>query len=288
MDQAYFKVWMPKQVSEGFGAQIARLIGYSKPQTVDPFVLLDVFKATQPSGFPDHPHRGFEMLTYCLSGEIWCEDSLGNSVVLRPGDAACLNAGKGVLHAMVPATMTCEGVQIWVNVPGRCKLQNPCFVAAKREQLPKISGENWEMRLISGEIESLTSPIQTTAPTIILDIELSHGATLNLPPFDGHSLVFFTLTGSVTISGTVLSQGIAAELRSMPTALPIAGSRETKSRLLVFAGKSLGESIVRNGPFVMPSRSEVIRAAKDCAESTNGFEACEAWRSQAASQVCSL
>jgi len=286
MEAAYLKVWTPTQVQEGFGAQVTRLIGSMKPQMLDPFVLLDVFKATQPSGFPDHPHRGFEMLTYCLSGRIWCEDSLGTSQVLQPGDVACLSAGKGVLHAIVPATHTCEGIQIWVNVPSERKLESPYFVSARNEDLPIVQGEGWDMKVICGRIGEETAPIQTKTPTSILDLEISPGASLNLPEFPGHSLCFHALTGAVTIATTELKQGSAAELRSFPSSLPLFSL--TGCRLLVLAGQPIREDIVCQGPFVMTNRAELLRAAKDYTESANGFEACSTWRSQAARQVCSL
>lgn len=286
MEAAYLKVWTATQVQEGFGAQINRLIGNVKRHTLDPFVLLDVFKATQPSGFPDHPHRGFEMLTYCLSGRIWCEDSLGTSHVLQPGDMACLSAGKGVLHAMVPATLTCEGIQIWVNMPSERKLESPYFVAAQDRDLPRLQGEGWRMKVICGQFGEETAPIHTKAATTILDLELDPGAAMNLPEFPDQSLCFYALTGTASLATTELKQGTVAELRSAPSTLPL--SSLTGSRILVLAGKPIREPIVCQGPFVMTSRTELLRAVKDCAESTNGFEACSAWRSQAASQVCSL
>lgn len=286
MEAAYLKVWTSTQVPEGFGAQVNRLIGNIKPPTLDPFILLDLFKATRPSGFPDHPHRGFEMLTYCLSGKIWCEDSLGTSQVLQPGDIACLSAGKGVLHAMVPATNTCEGIQIWVNTPAERKFESPFFRSAVSEELPRLSGEGWRMKVICGKIGADIAPIQTKTPTNVLDLEMNQNAALILPEFVGETLCFYVINGSVIVSTTLLAQGNAAELRSAPTSLPLFSS--TGCRLLILTGKPLCEAIVRQGPFVMSSRTELIRAAKDCAESLNGFEAYAVWRSQAANHVCSL
>lgn len=286
MEAAYLKVWTSTLVPEGFGAQVNRLIGNIKPPTLDPFILLDFFKATQPSGFPDHPHRGFEMLTYCLSGQIWCEDSLGTSQVLQPGDIACLSAGKGVLHAIVPATHTCEGIQIWVNTSAERKYESPYFRHAASEDLPCLSGEGWTMKVICGKIGAGIAPIQTKTPTNILDLEMTQNATLILPEFAGETLCLYVINGSVMVSSTVLIQGNAAELRSSPTSLPLFSS--TGCRLLILTGKPLEEAIVRQGPFVMSSRTELIRAAKDCAEGINGFEAYEVWQSQAANLVCSL
>ena len=277
----------PKTLTEGYGASALRLIGRAKPLTMDPFVLMDHFTAMQPAGFPDHPHRGFQLLTYCLRGALWHEDSIGNCEVMGLGDAICLTAGKGVLHALIPAAEeSCEGIQVWVNLPIQQKMMTPEYVHAPASSLPCTDLGGARLTVVSGSYDSISSPLQTIAHASLLDLQFYPQGTVSLalPPTD--SCLLYSLSGIISVGGVRILAGEAAELRSCPGTVEI--TAEGEGRAILASGKPLGEPIVRYGPFIMSSQPEVMRAAREFNNGLNGFETVDSWRSVSGQNICSL
>ena len=217
---------------------------------------------------------------------MWHEDSLGNRVVLAAGEAALTTAGKGILHSLVPASSSCEGIEIWLNMPSSDKLKPPSFNYSQAWELPVVTGPGHKIKVVSGCFQDVISPIQSIVDCVMLDVTIEAEGNLRLPEFADYNLLMYVVSGSVHISNTMLSAGQYGELRSLPSVLPV--SSKDGGRLLVFAGKPLGEPIVRQGPFVMASRSEVMKAARDFGMGVNGFEGMGDWQSQSERDICSL
>ena len=263
--------------SDGAGVKLRRSLGQSRGLYHDPFLMLDEFSSENPgdyiAGFPAHPHRGFETVTYLLDGHMLHEDHLGNRGDLKSGGVQWMTAGRGIIHSEMPQQVEgrMRGFQLWINLPAAEKMKAAGYRDIDPGEIPvaKLSGGG-TLKVIAGTVEvegvKTAGPIQglTTEP-LYVDVGLPAGAVLSLPVKSGHNAFVYPYEGSVAIGaqadartlerghGGMLTDGDRVELK--------AGSEG--ARALVLAARPLGEPIVQYGPFVMNTREEIEQALRD-------------------------
>jgi redox-sensitive bicupin YhaK (pirin superfamily) len=232
--------------------------------------LLDEFRSDNAgdyiAGFPEHPHRGFETVTYMLAGRMQHHDNHGNSGDLTPGSVQWMTAGRGILHSEMPQQENglMWGFQLWVNLPAKDKMIAPRYQDIAPERIPLVRpADGVEVRVIAGELGGASGPVEgiVTAP-IYLDISLQPGATLALDLPVGHHGFAYVFEGESALVGGELLQCSELGVLSEGEQLQLAGG-DKPSRLLVVAGKPLKESVTRYGPFVMNTPEQIHEAIAD-------------------------
>ena len=256
--------------SDGAGVRLKRIIGQPGLDMVDPFLLLDEFRSDAAddyiAGFPEHPHRGFETVTYMLAGHMRHGDNHGNQGDLGPGSVQWMTAGRGILHSEMPQQENglMWGFQLWVNLPAKDKMAAPRYQDIGPDRIPVVHPqEGVEVKVIAGELFGVAGPVAgiATAP-VYLDIAVQPGAQLEVPLPEGHSGFAYVFDGDdAQVAGDVLRRSELAVL-SKGDAVRI-GGREKPARVLLVAGKPLGESVARYGPFVMNTPEEIHQAIAD-------------------------
>ncbi|NKJ22500.1 pirin family protein [Dyella sp. SG609] len=256
--------------SDGAGVRLKRIIGQPGLDMLDPFLLLDEFRSDSAddylAGFPEHPHRGFETVTYMLAGHMRHGDNHGNQGDLGPGSVQWMTAGRGILHSEMPQQENglMWGFQLWVNLPAKDKLTEPRYQDIDPARIPTVHPQDGvEVKIIAGEVFGAAGPVAGIATQpVYLDIALQPGAQLEVPLPEGHSAFAYVFDGAdAQVAGDVLSRSELAVL-SKGGSVRI-GGREAPSRVLLVAGKPLGESVARYGPFVMNTPAEIHQAIAD-------------------------
>lgn len=256
--------------SDGAGVRLKRIIGQPGLDMLDPFLLLDEFRSDSAddylAGFPEHPHRGFETVTYMLAGHMRHGDNHGNQGDLGPGSVQWMTAGRGILHSEMPQQENglMWGFQLWVNLPAKDKLTEPRYQDIDPARIPTVRPQDGvEVKIIAGEAFGAAGPVAGIATQpVYLDIALQPGAQLEVPLPEGHSAFAYVFDGAdAQVAGDVLSRSELAVL-SKGGSVRI-GGREAPSRVLLVAGKPLGESVARYGPFVMNTPAEIHQAIAD-------------------------
>lgn len=256
--------------SDGAGVKLKRVIGQPGLDMLDPFLLLDEFRSDQAgdyiAGFPEHPHRGFETVTYMLAGHMKHHDNHGNSGDLVPGSVQWMTAGRGILHSEMPEQEDglMWGFQLWVNLPAKDKLIAPRYQDIGPERIPVARpAEGVEVKVIAGEFGGVTGPVaEIVTQPIYLDISVQPGASVTIPLPEGHAGFAYVFDGKdVDVAGEPLARSELAVL-SRDGELRIAG-RDTAARVLLVAGHPLNEAVTRYGPFVMNTPEEIHQAIAD-------------------------
>lgn len=259
--------------SEGAGVKLLRVLNQNLQQRLDPFLMLDEFRSDDPqdyiAGFPDHPHRGFQTVTYMLAGRMRHRDSAGNEGLLSPGGVQWMNAGRGLVHSELPEQEDglMHGFQLWVNLPGSLKMSEPGYRDIQPEEIPNYTTENGvTVRVIAGEVDGVRGAVeQAKTEPLYLDVQLPAGAShwVALPP--SHNAFVFVYEGTLTVGEQRRSVGARqmAVLSNTATADGVGLYADDDSRVLVIAGRPLKESIAQWGPFVMNTREEVEQAVTD-------------------------
>ena len=256
--------------ADGAGVKLKRIIGQPGLDMLDPFLLLDEFRSDQAgdyiAGFPEHPHRGFETVTYMLAGNMLHRDNHGNTGKLVAGSVQWMTAGRGILHSEMPQQEAglMWGFQLWVNLPAAQKMTAPRYQDIAPGRIPVVHpAAGVEVRVLAGELTGAVGPVEgiPTAP-VYLDVSLQRGAalTLELPP--GHHGFAYVFDGEAALVGGerllrselgVLSDGEHLQL----------GGTDQPSRLLLVAGRPLNEPVARYGPFVMNTPEQIHEAIAD-------------------------
>ena len=257
--------------SDGAGVRLTRVIGQPSLSELDPFLLLDEFRSDNPgdyiAGFPEHPHRGFETVTYLIAGRMRHEDNKGHKGLLTAGSVQWMTAGRGIVHSEMPEQEhgLLQGFQLWVNLPRRSKMTEPRYQEYEPGAIPEATLANGvRARVIAGSFAGQQGPIDAAATEpLYLDLSLPVGTEAPVPiPLD-HAAFIYVFEGSVRVgaSSTAVPKGTLAVLgEGASVALRADGSA---SRLLAIAGKPLGEPVARYGPFVMSTEAEIHQAVRD-------------------------
>jgi len=257
--------------SDGAGVRMTRVIGSQALDSFDPFLLLDEFRSDDPNdylaGFPDHPHRGFETVTYMLAGRMRHGDNQGNTGLLGPGSVQWMTAGKGIVHSEFPEQEEglMWGFQLWVNLPAKDKLTKPRYQDIQADRIPEVElGPGARARVLTGTVNGVTGPVTDVATEpLYFDLHLAPGASYTAELPEGHNAFAYVYQGDARIgaASTGIARGELALLTKGVT-LPVAAG-EQGARLIVVAGKPLNEPIARYGPFVMNTVEEIHQAFAD-------------------------
>jgi quercetin 2,3-dioxygenase len=248
-----------RPTSDGAGVKLTRVLTHDLQQRLDPFLMLDAFGSDAAddyiAGFPDHPHRGFETVTYMLAGKMRHRDSAGHEGLLQDGGVQWMTAGRGVIHSELPEQSEgrMEGFQLWLNLPARDKMNAPWY--------RDIQGAT--ARVIAGATHGVEGAVQRdgTEP-LYLDLHLDPGATFEQPLPEGHNAFVYVYRGALAIGQTAVPVQRMAILRNAGDGVHLTAGAEGARAILV-AGKPLKEPIVQYGPFVMNSQQEIFQAVED-------------------------
>ena len=258
--------------SDGAGVKLRRVLGHHPDARIDPFLMLDYFSSDNPDdyleGFPAHPHRGFETVTYIIDGHMLHEDHLGNRGDLEAGGVQWMTAGRGIIHSEMPQMTEglLRGFQLWINLPAKEKMKPAGYRDIPRVEIPELRAPGATLKLIAGELTlagaTTTGPIHglATAP-LYVDVALEPGATITLPVPATHAAFLYVFEGAAEAGGRPVPAGMAGVLGDGNEVTITAGP--AGGRLLLLAGKPLREPVVQYGPFVMNTREEVEQAVND-------------------------
>jgi len=265
--------------SDGAGVKLRRVIGQPDLPELDPFLMLDEFGTDAPddyiAGFPEHPHRGFETVTYMLDGRMRHRDNHGHEGVLVPGSVQWMTAGRGIVHSEMPQQQEgrMRGFQLWLNLPARDKMTAPKYQEFGPERIPVATpAAGVSVKVIAGEVGAVKGPISqpATDPTY-LDVALQAGARYVHELPGQHAAFMYVYEGSVRVAegarDSVVKAGELAVL-SEGTQVRLAGDSNDTSRAILVAGKSLREPVARYGPFVMNTREQLVQAIEDFQKGT--------------------
>lgn len=260
-----------RPTSDGAGVKLTRVIGGSLQQRLDPFLMLDAFRSDDAAdyigGFPDHPHRGFETVTYLIAGRMRHRDSAGNQGLLESGGMQWMLAGRGVIHSEMPEQEdgALEGFQLWLNLPARDKLTTPAYRDVQSADIPEFTtGSGVRVRVLLGESHGVAGavPRPVTAP-LLLDIHLPGGGAFSQPLPASHHACLYVYRGAVAVGGEAVADQQLAILDNSATADGVTIDARGPSRVLLIAGQPLHEPIVQHGPFVMNTEAEIRQAVAD-------------------------
>ena len=256
--------------SDGAGVKLKRIIGQPGLDMLDPFLLLDEFRSDQAgdyiAGFPEHPHRGFETVTYMLAGHMQHGDNQGNRGDLVSGSVQWMTAGRGIVHSEMPQQENglMWGFQLWVNLPAKDKMTDPRYQDIDPARIPVVHpAEGVTVKVIAGALADAEGPVSgvATAP-VYLDIAVEPSASVDIPLPEGHHAFAYVFDGTdAQVAGEKLSRSELAVL-SKGDSVRIAG-RETPARVLLVAGRPLQEPVARYGPFVMNTPEQIHEAIAD-------------------------
>jgi hypothetical protein len=257
--------------SDGAGVKLTRVLTQDLQRRLDPFLMLDAFGTDDPddyiAGFPDHPHRGFETVTYMLAGRLRHRDSVGNDGLLAPGGVQWMTAGRGVIHSEMPEQQDgrMEGFQLWLNLPARSKMCAPWYRDMRSDEIPEWHGEGVTARVIAGHTHGVAGAMQrqVTEP-LYLDLHLAAGASFEqtLPP--SHNAFVYVYRGEVTVGPSPVRERRMAILANPPDSDGVHLVAGTDgARAILLAGRPLKEPIAQYGPFVMNTHQEIFQAVQD-------------------------
>ncbi|MDH3633398.1 MAG: pirin family protein [Gammaproteobacteria bacterium] len=260
--------------TDGAGVDLVRVIGQPALMDLDPFLLLDAFRSDDPddyiAGFPPHPHRGFETVTYLLNGRMRHKDNAGNEGVIEPGGIQWMTAGRGIVHSEMPEQQDglLEGFQLWINLPGEHKMDKPAYQEHDAANIPTESRDGATVKVISGvTAQGTTGPVsQPLTEPVYFDVILQPGARFDESLATDHNAFVYVIQGELELEDNAedqlrLGRDQLAVLGKGDLVSLLAGDQE--SRFLLIAGKPLNESVARAGPFVMNTAPELRQAFID-------------------------
>lgn len=260
-----------RAMTEGAGVKLTRVIGQALHRRLDPFLLLDCFRSDESgdyrAGFPDHPHRGFETLTYLVAGQMRHRDSAGNTGLLKSGGLQWMLAGRGVIHSEMPEQQdgALEGFQLWLNLPASDKLTEPAYRDVQSPAIPELTtAEGARIRVLMGECRGVAGAIQrpVTEP-LVLDIHLPVGCSFAQSLPVEHHAGLYVYRGQIRIGDTAVPERHLAILDQAAHRDGVSCTALVASRVLLIAGRPLREPIAAHGPFVMNTETEIQQAVQD-------------------------
>ncbi|MBD8532326.1 MULTISPECIES: pirin family protein [unclassified Massilia] len=258
-------------VMDGAGVRINRVLTQTLQRRLDPFLMLDAFGSEKAgdyiAGFPEHPHRGFETVTYMLAGRMRHRDSAGNEGLITDGGVQWMTAGRGVMHSEMPEQNEglMEGFQLWLNLPASEKMRDPWYRDIPNAEVPRFTLDSGvTVQVIAGSTHGVDGAVQRagTEP-LYLDIELPAGASFEQPLAAGHNAFLYVFRGEAVVGGKGVAQARMAILDNAEGADGVVIKASTPTRLLLIAGRPLREPIAQYGPFVMNTQAELQQAVED-------------------------
>ena len=272
----------PQDVIEGAGVLLRRSFGPSRANPFDPFLLFDHFAFNDPiegpiRGFPTHPHRGIETVTYILEGNVRHRDSLGNAGIIGPGDVQWMTSGRGIMHEEMPKrgpSGVIDGFQLWVNLPAAQKMSQPRYQEVSSASIPSVEKDGVKVRLVAGEFEGTKGPVkEIAARPLYMDVTLEPGTEISLPVSEGHCAVAYIFEGEGLFG---LDGGRQGEfIKAVHLAvfddgdhLRVQAGAGSPVRFMLMAGAPFKEPIVPYGPFVMNTEAEIRQALSDLRNGT--------------------
>lgn len=298
--RSILKSFLAVEKSEGAGARVRRSIGVPQLRNFSPFLMLDHFTIGPGAGFPDHPHRGQETITYLLSGSVDHEDFTGSQGTIHSGDLQFMTAGRGIVHAEMPGKPDPAnpgapnvGMQLWVDLPQELKYCEPRYRDLRAAEIPQVkcSEGKVEVKIISGESQGVESVKDLAyTPVWLLDITIAPGGRIAQPLPKGWNSFMYILSGSVHIHQTTSAEDPGTKVPEFHNVvfnregegvdLSVPETSRESARMILVAGKVLEQNVVQYGPFVVESEEAVYRAMRDYQGYTGGFERAKGWRSQ--------
>lgn len=260
--------------SDGAGVKLTRVLAQSLQKRLDPFLMLDAFRSDEAgdyiAGFPDHPHRGFETVTYMLAGRMRHRDSAGNEGLLQNGGVQWMTAGRGIIHSEMPEQEdgTMEGFQLWLNLPAHSKMCAPWYRDIAASDIPQyVTEQGATVRVIAGSSNGIAGAVlrDETEP-LYLDIVLPAGSTFATAIPVADNAFIYVYRGAADIAGTAVGEGRMGILANDPAADGLVLTATAATRLILIAGRPLGEPIVQYGPFVMNTQEQIYQAIADFRE----------------------
>ncbi len=272
----------PQYVIEGAGVLLRRSFGPHVSNLFDPFLLFDHFAFNDPLegpivGFPTHPHRGIETVTYILEGKVRHRDSLGNVGFIGPGDVQWMTSGSGIMHEEMPRrgpSGRIDGFQLWVNLPAAEKMSEPRYQEVDANTIPVIQKPGVEVRIVAGEFEGVKGPVtQIAAEPQYMDIALEPGADIRLPVMEGHTVVAYLFDGQGHFGPSVdntdqLVSSVSMIVFDDGDHIRARAPENAKARFMLMAGGPFKETIFPYGPFVMNTREEIQQALTELRNGT--------------------
>jgi redox-sensitive bicupin YhaK (pirin superfamily) len=265
-------VFKNRPTLEGAGVKLKRVFGYQEVPLFDPFLLLDHFGSDNPedylAGFPWHPHRGIETVTYMLSGEVEHGDSIGNRGVIKSGDVQWMTAGSGIVHQEMPKRYEglMRGFQLWVNLPAANKMMGPRYRGITQEDIPTVKEQGATIKIISGEVNGQKGPIKDLVVKVdYLDINLEKQASFSRNINNDDTVFSFVFEGSGYFGDTRVEAGYCILFDNGDT---VKIKTTTGVRFLLVSGKPLKEKIAWGGPIVMNTQQELNQAFRELENGT--------------------
>ena len=252
---------------DGAGVSLVRVIGNRDVYDFDPFLMLDSFDSTDPAdytaGFPWHPHRGIETITYLISGKIEHIDSLGNRGTIQSGESQWMTAGSGILHQEMPLPAErMLGFQLWLNLPKNEKMTQPAYLGITQEMIPQVKVDRATVRVLSGGFGDVSGVLPRHIPASILDVSLPKGEQITLSTKPEETVFVFLITGDAVISAHLLPEKTAV-LYGAGDSVHVEATPDRDLRFILFSGKALHEPVAWGGPIVMNTRDELNLAFEE-------------------------
>ncbi len=271
MERKIIKKVQGFRTKDGAGVSLVHVLGRDTVKDFDPILMLDSFDSVSPDdytkGFPMHPHRGIETISYLYKGNMVHRDTLGNEDAITSGEIQWMNSGSGIEHEeMIPASDRLLGVQLWLNLPSNEKMSHPSYHRAKNDDIKEIDIEGGKLRLLAGEYGNEVGYKGEHLPFNYYDIHLNSGKSFEIEMENDESIMLFTLVGEIEVAGEVVSEKTAVKL-SEGTSLKIT-SLTDGAQILYMSSKKLGEPIAWSGPIVMNTPREIQQAHIDLRNGT--------------------
>ena len=268
MNRAIVNIIDGIETSDGAGVKLRRIIGGPDLNMFDPFLLFDEFGSDNPNdyiaGFPPHPHRGFETITYMLNGKFRHKDSAGNEGLLTDGSVQWMTAGRGVIHSEMPEKTDglARGFQLWLNLPKKLKMISPSYNDIPSNDIPEVKIKHGKVRIISGEYKGIKGPGLPHTGMCYFDVKLNNSGRIDIPLDDFWNTFMYVYSGVAIVGSQIIKQGQLAVF-SDKGSLNFSSNDSSVLKCIVVSGEQINEPVARGGPFVMNTKAEVLQAFND-------------------------